>query len=179
MANVASLLPPGEAIVLITRPSLWGRAASLSIAVMLCVLGGNAVVSPGKVEVLLPGAGIVMRFLRDAAQGHGSAGWTLADPGLVVFLVGIAIGTRAALSCTQATFLVSERRVLASYGIITRDLEEITANRIRGVELHRGLLGSFLGYGDVVVTGFGGEFVVLSRAVQPLELLRAVEDLQA
>jgi hypothetical protein len=178
MPDIASLVPPGEDIVFVTRPSLWSRAVTIAGAALTCAAGLLAMSGPDAVEAVVPGAGSALRHVQGYGGRGGATAWLVANPGLVVFLVGVAAWARAALSCTRTTFLVTERRVLASYGILTRDLEEITANRIRGVELHRGVLGSLLGYGDVVVAGFGGEIVALGRASRPMALLRAIEGIQ-
>jgi hypothetical protein len=178
MPSAASLVPQGEEIIFLSRPSLWGRATRIALATLLGVSGLVAMTGPETVYGILPVAGNALHSLQVASQGRGTLGWFIGNPGLLAFLVGVAIWVHAALSCTRTTYLVTERRVLASYGILTRDLEEITANRIRGVEMHRGMLGSLLGYGNVVVVGFGGEFVILGRSLDPMSLLRAIESIQ-
>jgi hypothetical protein len=197
MNDIIELIPQGEEVIALTRPSLIGRWRTLTgglsmVLVGLFILAGSQVMSSS-----LPGGDFLWSILDRIANPTGAdryaaseiAGrarmaaevmiWVRGHLGPIFILLGAAAFFWAVLSCTRTAYVVTERRVLVSSGVLVRSLGEITAHRIRGVEMRRTLLGSMFGFGSLAVHGFGGEYVLLSDARVPLTILRAVESIQA
>jgi len=60
------------------------------------------------------------------------------------------------LNYSSAEFGITNRRVIAKWGVISRHSVEMNVDKIEGVTINQGIIGSKLGYGTVIVNGTGG-----------------------
>ncbi|HNY34951.1 MAG TPA: PH domain-containing protein, partial [Methanothrix soehngenii] len=75
--------------------------------------------------------------------------------GLLLILVLIGLGW-AYTYYSSAEFAVTNRRVIAKWGVISRHSVEMNLDKVEGVSVNEGIIGSKLGYGTVIVNGTGG-----------------------
>ena len=76
-----------------------------------------------------------------------------------IFLVlGLIILAWPLIARRSTQLLITDRRLIAKYGVISIDSIEIRFEKIESVRVSQGLLGRILGYGDIVVTGTGSTF---------------------
>jgi len=87
-------------------------------------------------------------------------------PGLLIIAL-IAIGG-AYLSYSSAEFGVTNRRVIAKWGVISRHSVEMNLDKVEGVSINEGIIGSRLGYGTVIVNGTGGSHEAFPCIAGPL-----------
>src|SRR5262245_61554529 len=59
-------------------------------------------------------------------------------------------------------------------GLIKRDTIEINAAKVESVDVRQSILGRFLDYGTVIVSGTGWKALPMVSVAKPLELRRAV-----
>jgi uncharacterized membrane protein YdbT with pleckstrin-like domain len=77
---------------------------------------------------------------------------------------------------------------MAKFGLVSTQSIEIRLDKIESVRVKQGLLGRFLNFGDIVVTGTGSTFdpirniadplafrAALNQAMDPVEAVRAVD----
>lgn len=64
-------------------------------------------------------------------------------------------------------FAVSKKRILFKQGFIQIRTNDMLVSRIESVQLQQSLLGSLLGYGNVLVHGTGGDFLLLAKINGP------------
>jgi len=57
---------------------------------------------------------------------------------------------------SSAEFAVTNRRIIAKWGVISRHSIETNLDKVEGVTINQGILGSRLNYGSVIVRGTGG-----------------------
>jgi len=69
---------------------------------------------------------------------------------------------------------VTNRRVIAKFGLIRRDTIEIQVGRIESVQVHQGVMGRLLGYGKVIFSGAGTPQVTIDDLADPLGFRSAV-----
>jgi hypothetical protein len=187
MSVADDIVPPDEPIVLASRKHPLSQTGAVLLS------GGTALLG-----LLLTTGG---RAMNTVAPDFSSA-WILLDdvrthalPPVVESLTG-RVGTYGdvmgplALAVSlcmlwwgimtyhRTQFLVTPRRVLVASGIVSREVNEITVNRIRGVVMHMGFLGGLCGYGNVLVLGFGDDYLFMRGVRRPLAMLRAVESVQ-
>lgn len=74
---------------------------------------------------------------------------------------------------------VTSRRVVRKTGIVSRMTTEVRLASIETVDLHQGVWGRLLGYGDVQITGRGESSMVLDRIARPIEVKRDIESAYA
>lgn len=69
---------------------------------------------------------------------------------------------------SSAEFGVTNRRIIAKWGIFNRHSIEMNLDKVEGVTINEGMIGSKLGYGNVIVTGTGGSHEPFPSIANPL-----------
>jgi uncharacterized membrane protein YdbT with pleckstrin-like domain len=128
---VETIVGPGERIVHVGRVSLLAIASSL--------VGGALLIVVAIALLLMPaGSPDVTRAL---------AGITAAL-GLLVIVVALVRRSSTELAVTN-------RRVIAKYGLIARRTIEMNLAKIESVSVEQTVMGRLFGFGTIIVTGTG------------------------
>lgn len=104
------------------------------------------------------------------------------QPDLVIGAAVVAAGLLCAILLgpwiKQGTtnMVVTDRRVIAKFGLISRRAIEMRISKIESIQVDQTLLGRMLNYGTVMVHGTGGAFEPLSIVADPLAFKRAIEE---
>lgn len=73
--------------------------------------------------------------------------------------VGIGIGIVFFLLCVlekiNSEIGITNRRVVMSYGIIRKTTLDLFIHQVESAQMRQGILGRFLGYGDIILVGTG------------------------
>jgi hypothetical protein len=70
---------------------------------------------------------------------------------------------------------VTNRRVIAKVGLVSRKTSEILLNKVESVEVQQGILGRLLNYGTVTVRGTGGGSAPAVAIADPLRFRQEVQ----
>lgn len=97
----------------------------------------------------------------------GYLGKPLAGAGLFIVFVGIALLSGAYIRQTSTELAVTNRRIIAKYGMISRTTFEILVNRITGSNFDQTVMGRLLGFGTVLVHGAGGDISPFDEIADP------------
>jgi uncharacterized membrane protein YdbT with pleckstrin-like domain len=77
---------------------------------------------------------------------------------------------------TRTTELgVTNKKVIAKWGIISRRTIEQRLEKVDSIQVHQGIIGRFLNYGTISVHGSGITTTPIPRISDPLQFRRAVE----
>jgi len=108
----------------------------------------------------------------------------LAAPGNEDKWLGLALTAFLLLAVTKfltalisrytTEIAVTDQRVISKMGLIKRDTIEINAAKVESVDVRQSILGRFLDYGTVIVSGTGWKALPMVSVAKPLELRRAV-----
>lgn len=71
---------------------------------------------------------------------------------------------------------ITNKRVIRKSGVIMRNTDEIRLSKVESVSVKQGFLGRIFGYGDVIISGSGGNDAVMKGVRDPLAFRRAVDD---
>jgi uncharacterized membrane protein YdbT with pleckstrin-like domain len=117
-------------------------------------------------DLFVPACGLWSLF---AYAGHD-------EEGLVVILLAISY---AAVSRLRQFYLVTSKRVVMRHGLIARQLREMEARHIRGINIRQGILARMLDIGtiDLVSAADGrAEVTILGvrHPVQVKEIIRGI-----
>ena len=92
-----------------------------------------------------------------------------------VFVVCVLIfAQKMVIKSTTEICLTTERLVLKR-GVIARHIEEISVDRIEGVDVFQGILGRILGFGRINVRGMGVGEIDLPLIAQPVDFKKAID----
>ncbi len=92
----------------------------------------------------------------------------------VVMLLGVVWIGVALLKRLTTELAVTNRRVVAKTGVISRNTVELNLNKVESVSVHQSMLGRLFGYGSIVVKGTGGDAAPIPFIAEPLEFKRAL-----
>ena len=93
---------------------------------------------------------------------------------LLVFVIGLVFWIVAWIRIRTTELAVTERRVIAKFGLIRRDTIEIKVERIESVQVNQSVLGRLLNFGTIVFSGAGTPQLTVPDIAAPLEFRKAV-----
>ena len=90
----------------------------------------------------------------------------VAGIGLIVWIV-------AWIKLRATELAVTNKRVIAKFGFISRQTIEINVARIESVQVEQTVMGRMLGYGTIVLSGAGTPQATLRHIADPLAFRKA------
>jgi len=96
---------------------------------------------------------------------------------IIPFILLIFASLRTFTRTVSSAFVVTDRRVLVSSGLMRRFSRDVLATNISGVTSHQGLFGRMLDYGNVTIRDAGGRNVVCPYAKHPSALKESINTL--
>lgn len=84
---------------------------------------------------------------------------------LAIALIGLFAITVVFLAWLTSEYALTTQKVHVRRGIITRYHEDIEVDRVSSVELHQGILGRILNYGDIVIDGDSPNSRIIFRQI--------------
>lgn len=101
-------------------------------------------------------------------------GHILSGIALLITIVGVILLIGAYVRQTSTELVLTDRRIIAKYGVISRATFEIMVNRITGANFDQTITGRILGYGTILVHGAGGEISPIDLVADPQMFHRAL-----
>lgn len=101
-------------------------------------------------------------------------GKPLAGAGLLVAIIGFIMLVSAYMRQATTELVITNRRIIAKYGLISRTTFEIMINRITGSNFDQTIWGRILGFGTVLVHGAGGDVSPIDRISDPQQFYQAL-----
>ncbi len=119
-------------------------------------------------KILVKGEEVILR-----AELHGAIYWksvaliivalllALSIPplGLLLAVVGVILLCIAILTRHFLLLAVTNKRILARYGLLQMDVVDIRLSKVESIDLERMLTGHIFGYANVVVMGTGQRLI--------------------
>lgn len=106
-----------------------------------------------------------------------------ASAGLLAALMimfGGYLVVRGLIIVTTTELVVTDRRVLAKFGLIRRSTIELLHRKVEGMTIDQSVFGRLLGFGTIVVNGTGSSKTPIPHIARPLDFRRdALEVIEA
>lgn len=93
---------------------------------------------------------------------------------LIFAVVGVLFWLAAFLRYISTEIAVTNKRVIAKTGFITRRTVELNLPKVESIQVEQGLLGRLLNYGTIVVAGAGTPQAPVVGISDPLKFRAAV-----
>jgi len=93
---------------------------------------------------------------------------------LPAFGIGLIFLGIAWIRMRTTELAVTNRRVIAKFGLIRRDTIEIQVSRIESVQVQQSVSGRLLGFGTIVFSGAGTPQVSIPQIADPMSFRKAV-----
>ncbi len=94
---------------------------------------------------------------------------------LCFFLVGFLILLGLYIRYISTEMAITNQRVIAKKGFISRETVEIDLNRIESIRVQQGLLGRMCDFGAIVLAGAGNPQAPFKGISRPMEFRRAFD----
>lgn len=110
--------------------------------------------------------------------------WSLAPLLLLglIFLafygLGLLFWAAAAIRYFTTELAITNKRVIAKFGLISRSTIEINLQKIESIQVNQGILGRIFNFGSIVVSGAGNPQAPIPGISSPLQFRRAFVDTQ-
>ena len=105
------------------------------------------------------------------------AAFVAIELGVLLLVVGLAMVSHAILTKNYLLLALSNKRVLARYGVMQVDMVDMNFDRVESIELERMLPGQIFGYANVIVTGTGNRYLRVPFVANPRAFRRAYNNL--
>jgi len=98
---------------------------------------------------------------------------------MVLFFAFIAVfmWTMALLNYYTSEFALTDRRIIAKTGIISRKSAELLMSKVESIQVDQPVIGRLLGYGTVTVVGTGGGRTPFRRIADPMTFRAAAQSI--
>lgn len=90
----------------------------------------------------------------------------------LIFLLG------AAIRYFTTEVAITNKRVVAKFGLIRRRTIEINLQKIESIQVNQGIFGRIFGFGSIIVAGAGNPQAPIPGIADPLSFRRAFIDIQ-
>ena len=96
--------------------------------------------------------------------------------GSFLITLGLTLLVLAFISVKTTELAVTSKRVIAKYGLISRQTIELNLNKIEGLDVNQGIFGRIFNYGNIIVGGVGGKKSPIKYISNPLEFRKEVNE---
>jgi uncharacterized membrane protein YdbT with pleckstrin-like domain len=92
--------------------------------------------------------------------------------------LGLLFWIVAAIRYFTTELAITNKRVIAKFGLISRSTIEINLQKIESIQVNQGILGRIFNFGSIVVSGAGNPQAPIPGISSPLQFRRAFVDTQ-
>jgi uncharacterized membrane protein YdbT with pleckstrin-like domain len=86
---------------------------------------------------------------------------------------GLIFWAMAYIQYKTTELAITNKRVIAKFGFISRRTIEIGINKVETIQVHQGILGRILNYGTLVISGAGNPQAPIPGISEPMEFRKA------
>lgn len=97
---------------------------------------------------------------------------------LAFYGLGLLFWAAAAIRYFTTELAITNKRVIAKFGLISRSTIEINLQKIESIQVNQGILGRIFNFGSIVVAGAGNPQAPVPGISSPLQFRRAFIDTQ-
>lgn len=97
---------------------------------------------------------------------------------LMLYGLGLLFWIAAAVRYFTTELAITNKRVIAKFGLISRSTIEINLQKIESIQVNQGILGRIFNFGSIVVSGAGNPQAPIPGISNPLQFRRAFVDTQ-
>ncbi|MDR2012675.1 MAG: PH domain-containing protein [Rhodanobacter sp.] len=131
------------------------------------LMPNEQVTAIGKIHwaIYVSGTLFILLGIYFVSAAHGAGGGL----GALLVIVGLFWLIRAWLYSFSTELAVTNKRVIAKFGLIRRSTVELLHSKVESFNVEQSILGRTLNYGTVIVHGTGGGRTPIRGIAEPLE----------
>jgi uncharacterized membrane protein YdbT with pleckstrin-like domain len=97
---------------------------------------------------------------------------------LAFYGLGLLFWIAAAIKYFTTELAITNKRVIAKFGLISRSTIEINLQKIESIQVNQGILGRIFNFGSIVVSGAGNPQAPIPGISSPIQFRREFVDTQ-
>lgn len=97
---------------------------------------------------------------------------------LALYGIGIIFWLVAFVRYKTTELAVTNKRVIAKFGFISRHTVEININKVESIQVNQDVLGRIFDYGSLTISGVGSQQAPIPGISKPMEFRRAFMEAQ-
>jgi|SRR5436189_4991611 len=97
---------------------------------------------------------------------------------LPAFGLGLVLLLIAWIRRRTTELAITDKRVIAKFGLVRRDTIELNLHKIESVQVHQTVMARLLNYGSVVISGAGNPMEAIDGIADPMSFRRAFLEAQ-
>lgn len=148
---VETIIGPGEHVIHVGRVSLLSVLPGLLGGAILVIIGVGLIVAPTSSPDMLH------------IVGAGAA------------LLGVLFIAAALIRRSSTELAVTNRRVIAKFGLVSRSTIEMNLAKIESVRVDQSVLGRLFGFGSIIVVGTGSSMDPIRFIADPIPFRQAIQ----
>jgi uncharacterized membrane protein YdbT with pleckstrin-like domain len=121
-----------------------------------------------------PGIALLVASADRSSDPQASA-QSMMIAGVALLVIAAVILVRGILTRNAVQMAVTNKRVIAKVGVITRRTVDMLLSRVESVGVEETVMGRMLGYGTVTLRGTGGTPESFNKIAHPLEFRTQVQ----
>jgi membrane protein YdbS with pleckstrin-like domain len=106
------------------------------------------------------------------------AGWIILGILTITIFIGFLFLLIAFLKWWSTEIAITNRKIVAKYGFISRNTVEILLTKIESIQVHQGIFGRIFNYGTLVVSGSGLPQAPIKGISDPMIFRRRFVEIQ-
>jgi uncharacterized membrane protein YdbT with pleckstrin-like domain len=87
---------------------------------------------------------------------------------ILMFGIGLLFWLAAAINVLTTELVITNKRVIAKFGLISRKTVELKISRVESVQVDQSIVGRIFNYGSIIVSGAGGPQAPIPNISMPL-----------
>ncbi|WP_143428586.1 PH domain-containing protein [Helicobacter sp. 13S00482-2] len=107
-----------------------------------------------------------------------SSGEASVRAGFMVIFFGVVLFIYKAICVWTTELAITEKSVVAKWGLIRRDTIELRINKVESVRLKQGIVGRMLGFGTIIIVGTGSSSAPIKGIKRPIRFKKELIALQ-
>lgn len=97
--------------------------------------------------------------------------------GVLLAVVSVLMAIHANVKKSILLLVITNKRILARYGILQVDVVDVHFDKVESVELERMMPGYVMGYSNVVMSGTGNRYIVIPYVGNGMKVRRSFNEL--
>lgn len=145
------------------------------------LLKGEEIICWAKLHIILVVMSVILALLAIFAGGIASVVVGNLVPLYISLGIGLLVVAETVIKRETTQFALTNIRLIGKKGIISRHTIELLLKKVESINVKQSILGRFLNFGTLIVTGTGGVHEIFETIYNPiqfkLEIQEAIEKL--